>query len=231
MRIAIDLHIHSALSPCAQDDMTPNNIVNMALIKGLDAIAITDHNSCDNVKAALAVADSRIIILPGMELQSREEVHILCYFTEFSELEGFEAFVRPYLQPSPFDPVMFGRQLIMDENDEIIGEREDLLISSADLSIDEIVPEVRRRGGAAVPAHIDRPSFSIISQLGFIPPELEFKTFEISSLGLTTFLRDEKSAYITSSDAHYLENILERESFLSVEACSSSAIIRSLLCS
>ena len=231
MRIAIDLHIHSALSPCAQDDMTPNNIVNMSLIKGLDAIAITDHNSCDNVGAAMKVAGSEIVVLPGMELQSREEVHILCYFASLSDLKTFESFVRPYFQPSLFDPLMFGRQLIMDENDEITGEREELLISSIDLSIDEIVPEVRRLGGVAVPAHIDRPSFSIISQLGFIPPELGFKTFEISALGLTSFPRDEKAFYISSSDAHYLENILERESFLSVEECSASAIIQSLLCS
>jgi len=164
-----------------------------------------------------------------MELQSREEVHILCYFAELAALEGFETVVRANLPPSPFDPRMFGRQLIMDENDEIIGEREDLLLASVDLSIDEVVLEVRSRGGVAVPAHIDRPSFSIISQLGFVPPELAFKTFELSSRGLATFPREKDVAYITSSDAHYLENILERENYLSVSDCSASAIIQHLL--
>ena len=94
MMIAVDLHIHTALSPCADDDMTPNNIVNMALIKGLDAIAITDHNSCDNVEAVIKVAGDRLLVVPGMEVQTREEVHLLCYFDDLDKLIHFDGIIR-----------------------------------------------------------------------------------------------------------------------------------------
>lgn len=229
MRIAVDLHIHSALSPCAQDDMTPNNIVNMALLKGLDAIAITDHNSCDNVCSAMKVAGSRLVIIPGIEVQSREEVHLLCYFAELTTLFGFEAVVRYHLHGPANDPTRFGRQLILNERDEVIGEKNKLLISSVDLSIDEIVGEVRKRGGVVVPAHVDRPSYSIFSQLGFISPELGFKVLEISKNGAGIFPRDDKITYLSSSDAHCLEDILEREIFLFVDDLSAYSLLKSLV--
>ena len=231
MRIAVDLHIHSALSPCAHEDMTPNNIVNMALIKGLDAIAVTDHNSCDNIRSVLAVAGDELVILPGMELQSMEEVHMLCYFADVTDLEDFEAFVvRSHLTDLKNNPQFFGRQLIMDESDEITGEREEMLISSLELSIEDVVMEVKKRGGVVVPAHIDRSSYSIISQLGFIPPEYDFNVLEISQNGLQTYVRDDSDTvtYISSSDAHCLEDILERESFIYVEERSASGILQSI---
>lgn len=228
MRIAVDLHIHSALSPCAEDDMTPNNIVNMALLKELDAIAITDHNGCDNVCSAMKVAGSRLVILPGIEVQSREEVHLLCYFAELAALVEFEAVVGYHLHGPANDPTQFGRQLILNERDEVIGEKEKLLISSVDLSIDEIVGEVRRRGGVVVPAHVDRPSYSILSQLGFIPPELGFKMLEISKNGAGFLPQDDKFSYLSSSDAHCLGDILEREVFLFVDDLSAYSLLKSL---
>jgi len=228
VRIAVDLHIHSALSPCAQDDMTPNNIVNMAVLKGLDAIAITDHNSCDNVGSAMAAAGSRLVILPGMEVQSREEVHLLCYFAELAALDRFGSIVRYHLHAPANDPRRFGHQLIINEKDEIIGEKSELLISSIDLSIDEIVFEVRKRGGVVVPAHVDRPSYSILSQLGFISPELGFNTLEVSKSCSGIISHDDKFSYFFSSDAHCLEDILERESFIFVDELSSNSIIQRL---
>src|SRR5690554_3641144 len=108
---AIDLHIHSALSPCSDDDMTPNNIVNMALICGLDAIAVTDHNSCDNVEAVIKAANGRIIVVPGLELQTIEEVHLLCYFQDLPSLYTFQEQINCLYDGIPNTPSIFGRQL------------------------------------------------------------------------------------------------------------------------
>lgn len=216
MMIAVDLHIHSALSPCADDDMTPNNIVNMALLKGLDAIAITDHNSCDNVEAVMRVAGDRLLIVPGMEVQTREEVHLLCYFDNLDNLISFDEIIRDHLPNILNKPEVFGHQYIMNELDEVVGDRNELLISSIDMSIDELVEVVRTNSGIVVPAHVNRPSYSILSQLGFIPAELGFRMFEISQdYG---YLADEysKMKYFHSSDAHSLGQILERESYINV---------------
>jgi len=229
MRIAVDLHIHSVLSPCADSDMTPNNIVNMALLKGLDAIAITDHNSCDNVGAAMKVAGDRLIIVPGMEVQTREEVHLLCYFSNMDKLLAFDELIRRSFPGIPNNPELFGKQQIMNELDEIIGERSEMLISSIDMSIDEVVEEVRRNSGIVVPAHVNRSSYSIISQLGFIPPELGFRMLEISQNSID-YLAPEylKMPYFYSSDAHSLGQILERECFITVDNLSTTGILKFL---
>ncbi len=228
MRIAVDLHIHSVLSPCADSDMTPNNIINMALLKGLDAIAITDHNSCDNVEAAMKVAGDRLIIVPGMEVQTREEVHLLCYFSNMDKLLAFDVQVRRNFIGILNNPELFGKQQIMNEWDEVIGERREMLISSIDMSIDEVVEEVRRNSGVVVPAHVNRSSYSIISQLGFIPPELGFRMLEISQNN--GYLAPEylKMPHFYSSDAHSLGQILERECFITVENLSTTGILKFL---
>ncbi len=224
MDIAVDLHIHSALSPCADDDMTPNNIVNMALLKKLDAIAITDHNSCGNVEAVINVAGSRILILPGIEVQTKEEVHLLCYFGGVDKLLDFGELIESKLPDIVNVPQIFGNQLIMNERDEVIGRKENLLISSVDLSIDEVLDEVYMRDGVSVPAHIDKPSYSIISQLGFVPPSLSKGMLEISrNKKLSTNYPSHRLFY--SSDAHQLWQILERESFLTVDKLSFSDIL------
>lgn len=228
MKIAVDLHIHSALSPCADDDMTPNNIVNMALLKNLDAISVTDHNSCDNVEAIMKVANSKLIVVPGMEVQTKEEVHLLCYFGDLDRLMDFGELIRSKLPNIANVPGAFGNQLIMDEEDRILGQREQLLISSVDLSLDEILEEVYKREGALIPAHIDRPSFSIISQLGFIPESLRNGMVEISSLDSKYNNKFPKEKILYSSDAHQLGQILERESFLYVDKLSVSDIINAL---
>ncbi|MFO7153605.1 MAG: PHP domain-containing protein [Caldicoprobacter oshimai] len=226
MRIAVDLHIHSALSPCADDDMTPNNIVNMAVLKGLDAIAITDHNSCDNVKAIMKVADDRVLVLPGMEVQTKEDVHLLCYFDDIKSLLDFDAHIRNFMPKMPNVPHIFGNQYIMDENDQIIGEREHLLLSSLDLSVDQIVQLVSQRGGVVVPAHVDRPSYSIISQLGLIPPDLGFNVLEVSKFDTNYTMYLQGFRYIHSSDAHQLGQILEREMLIDIYNVSLTAIIQ-----
>jgi len=226
MKIAIDLHIHSALSPCADDDMTPNNIVNMAILKGLDAIAITDHNSCDNVQAVMNVADGRILVLPGMEVQTKEDVHLLCYFEDIEGLLDFDACIRHFMPQVPNVPHLFGNQYIMDQNDQIIGERKELLLSSLDLSVEQVVQLVIQRGGVVVPAHIDRPSYSIISQLGFIPSNLGFNVLEFLKFDMNYTIYYQEYKHIYSSDAHQLGQILEREMLIDIYNVSLTDIIQ-----
>jgi len=228
MKIAVDLHIHSALSPCADDDMTPNNIVNMAILKKLDAISVTDHNSCDNVEAIMKVAKSKLVVVPGMEVQTKEEVHLLCYFKDLDKLLDFGELIRSRLPNIANVPKVFGNQLIIDEKDRVLGQREQLLISSVDLSIEQVLEEVYKRQGALVPAHIDRPSFSIISQLGFIPESLRNGTVEISCRDNKYSDKFTEEKILHSSDAHHLGQILERESFLYVDKLSVSDIICTL---
>lgn len=218
MKCYYDLHIHSALSPCADDTMTPNNIVNMAIIKGLDVIAVTDHNSCGNVRSVMEVArETGLIVIPGMELETSEEVHLLCYFKELEAAEEFEKIVRASAAPIANRPDIFGNQLYYDAEDEVVGAEERMLVTASGLDFSGAVEAVHNLGGAAVPAHIDRTSFSVISNLGFIPENDNIKTLEITAKNV----EEMKNSYqdykiITSSDAHYLGDISERERFLEV---------------
>ncbi len=211
MSFYYDLHIHSALSPCGDEDMTPNNIVNMAYIKGLDVIAITDHNSCRNARAVMTAGKGKVKVIPGMEVTTSEEVHALCYFSNIDAAEDMGEFIYQHMQGVKNDPEIFGRQLVMNENDEIVGEEEKLLVNAVNLDIYEVSAAAKSRGGLFVPAHIDKSSYSITSNLGFLPPDLVVDGLEITERGLG----QHASTYadygvLTSSDAHYLENIAEQ---------------------
>ena len=225
---AVDLHIHTALSPCGDDDMTPNNIVNMAMLCGLDAIAITDHNSCDNVEAVIKAADGRIVVVPGMELQTREEVHLLCYFGGLSALYAFRKQLNGCYDGVPNTPSIFGNQRILNERDEIVGEKVQSLLTSLSLSLDDAVALVRRYGGVPVPAHINRPSYSVLSQLGFLPPSLHLSLLEFSQNFPISFPDYPGCCFIFSSDAHTLGDILDRKMFLPVEKITSEHIVEFL---
>lgn len=210
MEIFYDLHIHSALSPCGDNDMTPNNIVNMSILKGLDVIALTDHNSCGNVRSAIAAAAGRILVIPGMEIETSEEVHMVSLFPNVESAEEMERILRSSCAPVKNRPEIFGNQYYMDENDEIIGEEENLLVTATGLDIYSVTENVRALGGAVMPAHIDRSSYSVLSNLGFIPPDLSVKSVEITAKNRESML-DEYSKYnvFTDSDAHYLWDISE----------------------
>jgi hypothetical protein len=222
-RLAVDLHIHSAISPCADDEMTPCNIANMAYLKGLDAIAITDHNACDNVAAVMAAAGDRLLVIPGMEVQTEEEVHVLAYFRTLDDALSFSAVIREHLPGIPNRPALFGHQWIMDAEDQSVGEREDMLLASVDLSMDEVVKLIREKGGTAVPAHVDRDSYSVLSQLGFMPRHLPVTAIEVSHGGVNP-LGDEWRI-LTSSDAHRLGDMLEQEFFIDVPKKDVDSII------
>lgn len=222
MRIYYDFHIHTALSPCASNDMTPCNIVNMARLKGLDAIAVTDHNSVKNVPAVISAGKrAGITVIAGMEIETAEEVHVLSLFpTEKAAFKVWRAVDEslPYIANNK---EIFGSQLIMDENDVITGEEGRLLLTASSLSLQEVFLLVKSVDGVAIPAHIDRQSNSIISNLGFMPSDLDAEAIEISCAAtLTEYLNDNKylNKYkiILNSDAHRLGDISEKINFVDV---------------
>lgn len=226
MKLYYDLHIHSALSPCGDNDMTPNNIVNMSIIKGLDMIAVTDHNSCGNVRSVMKAAGDRLLVIPGMEVETSEEIHIVCYFPGIESAEEMGEYVKKHLPPIKNREEIFGEQLFMDFEDNIVGKEENLLVTATELDIFSVVKKVRELGGAAVPAHIDRSSYSVLSNLGIIPDELLFKTVEITAKNRGKMEEYEKKyQIITNSDAHYLEDIAEPEFFIELMAKSTEKVI------
>lgn len=221
--ISYDFHIHSCLSPCGDNDMTPCNIAGMAFVKKLDAFALTDHNSCRNCASTKKVADSYgILFIPGMELTTAEEIHVLCYFPTVEKAMEWDRFVYSRLQKIDNSPEIFGQQLILDENDRIVKQEDKLLINATNITFDEVFILVQDYGGVAVPAHIDKNSNSLISQLGFVPENSTFSCFEVNDSSSYDALC-EKNPYLktcrvlTSSDAHYLGDINEPVNFINME--------------
>jgi predicted metal-dependent phosphoesterase TrpH len=188
--------------------MTPSNIAGMASIKGLSLISLTDHNSGRNLKTmAKAAANFGIQFVPGIEVTTAEEVHVLTYFKDVDNAYGFGEILYNSLPNITNRPSIFGHQLIISENDELAGELDRLLLQATPFSIDEIVRLVRDSGGCTVPAHINRDSFSVLANLGFIPSGL-FRAAEIyTDLPCTAI---DPSLYILhSSDAHNLGDVSE----------------------
>ncbi|MDR3084830.1 MAG: PHP domain-containing protein [Christensenellaceae bacterium] len=220
---AVDLHIHSCLSPCADDDMTPNNILGMAHLKGLDAVAITDHNAWQNLPAAAKVAEQYgIVLLPGLEVTTREEVHMLCYFKGLEEAAAFGEVVQKTLF-LPNNKALFGNQLILDENDAFLGEIEPLLIQASSFGVEELLPLARGFGGLCVPAHINKKANSMISNLGFLPLNRPYAAVEVfKKMPLQADTGD--YLLLNSSDAHQLGDISEREFYLRFEEKSLESL-------
>lgn len=201
--------------------MTPNNIVNMAALSGLDAIAVSDHNSVGNVRAAMEVAKGvGITVVPGMEVETSEEVHILTLYPAIEAAEAAAAEVYKKLPDIKNRPEIFGQQAFMDKEDNITGYEEKLLISSCGMSVNELFDLVKSVGGIFIPAHVDRHSYSVLTNLGFIPDDIYIKRIEVSRMteDVDAFLgaRPELSKYeiFRNSDAHYLEDIAQAEAFL-----------------
>jgi PHP family Zn ribbon phosphoesterase len=216
----------------------------MALLKGLDIIALTDHNSGENVPAVLACAKGTdLMVVPGMELETQEEVHIICLFPDYSSLSKLQDIVYEKLPPIPNRPDIFGNQIIMDSEDESTGECDKFLITACEISVEDIFDLVSELGGVAYPAHIDRDSYSILTNLGGIPESykgmyLELSDYKDRERQDSRFDRDFSSKipgllskgyhFIKSSDAHYLGNILEAGNFLELEERSIPALLRKL---
>lgn len=225
MNIFCDLHIHSCLSPCGDMLMTPNNIVAMAFIKQLDAIAVCDHNTAENLPAVKEVADMMgVVLLPGMELTTREEAHMLAYFPDVDSAVRFGRLVHEHLPPIPNRPEFFGRQVIMDAQDEEVGEERTLLISALDWSFEECERQIHLHGGLCVPAHINRGSNGVLNALGFLPGGARYDALEISDAVAMPPIDITGQRTLRSSDAHYLENILEPTFQLEVREKSAQGV-------
>ncbi len=203
-----DLHVHTALSPCAGDSATPPNIVASAIENGMQMIAVTDHNSAENVGAVVKCGKLHgLKVIPGMEVASREEAHMLCLLNTVESALELQQIVYAALPNEPNRPDYFGKQLVMDGEGTVTGECMRLLMGAADLSIDAIMREVHRLGGLAIAAHVDRPSFSIIANLGMVPPGAELDAVEISAMltkdeAIARFPSIEGFPVIAGSDAH-----------------------------
>lgn len=215
MELYYDLHIHSCLSPCGDMDMTPNNIAGMAYLKGLQIIALTDHNTCRNAPALIRAAEQYgLIVLPGMELTTMEEVHVVCLFAELEDAMAFDSYVYERLMKIRNKTDIFGEQVIMDENDEPVGEEEYFLTNATEISFDQVYDAVTAHHGIMIPAHLDKSTTSLLSNLGFIPPDSKFTCAEVKNLDkLHGLLRDhpylQNCRIISDSDAHYLPDISE----------------------
>ena len=219
MLIKCDLHIHSALSPCAENDMTPGNIVGMSCINGLDVIAITDHQTCGNVRSAITAANRlytsekrKIVVIPGMEIECQEGFHLLALFPDVQTAEDFEKELSNTRLTVKNRPEIFGRQILFDEDDNEKGEVEGLLLTACEWSSNQIASEILALGGLVIPAHIDRDSYSILIHLGAFPPEYPVRAFELSKgCDLSVFFEKHPDLkhlpYVMNSDAHRLEDI------------------------
>lgn len=234
MNLTYDLHIHSCLSPCGDDDMTPANLVGMAAVKGLDLIALTDHNSCRNCSAAMAWGEEyNVTVLPGMELCTSEEVHAVCLFPSLSDAMEFDAYVYKKLLQIKNNPAIFGKQQIMNAQEQIIDTEPFLLINSTDISFDLLWELVQEFHGVMFPAHIDKAANSLLSNLGFIPPDSKFSCAEVHDMKNLHRLQKE-NPYLEScrilcnSDAHYLEDIKEPYHTINAKSRNLQDIIDSL---
>lgn len=229
-----DLHIHSVLSPCADLEMSPINIINKAKERKLDIIGLTDHNSTKQCKVCCEIGEkNNIFVLCGAEVTTKEEVHCLTFFENFEKLFAFQKYIDIHLPKINNDVQRFGYQLIVDEDENIIDEEEFLLHSALDVSIDALAEKVHELNGLFIPAHVNRPKFSLISQLGFIPPDIKADAFEISKhLSRADFYKQyaylKNKTVIQNSDAHFIDAIGETYTEFDLQSVSFSNIAKAL---
>ena len=231
MNVYYDLHLHSCLSPCGDMDMTPNNLVNMAALLGLQVIALTDHNTCLNCEAAMKVGDAvGVLVIPGMELTTAEDIHAVCLFPTLEKALAFSAYVDEHRVKVKNKTEIYGRQVIMNEDDEEIGEIEHLLIPASFIGIAEAYRVAQEHGGICYPAHIERDSLSILSVLGEIDPYCGFRTAELADITKLDELKKQHPILnsmniVTCSDAHYLENMRDAANTIDVPELTREAVI------
>ncbi len=208
-----DLHIHTILSPCGDLQMSPANIVRQACAKQLDIIAITDHNTTRQAPLIQKLAaETGLFVLCGAEVTSKEEAHCLTYFPDLNTLNLFQVYLDQHLPEIKNDTNSFGYQVCVDENEDIVFEEERLLISGINQSIEQIEQKVHELNGIFIPAHINRSMFSVVSQLGFVPPDLNYDALELSRHTTIEEYKKNNSylknaVFIQNSDSHMVETI------------------------
>lgn len=231
-RYYYDLHIHSCLSPCGDNDSTPNNIVGMGVLNGLQIMALTDHNSCKNCPAFFEAAKRQgIIPIPGMELTTAEDIHLVCLFEDLESALKFDNLIQTRLIRIYNRPDIFGDQLVMNGMDEVIDSEKYLLSNATNISLDEASLLVNEYGGICYPAHIDREANGIISILGMMPQDTHYPTVELHDGSKEEKYRSEhgleNTRVVVSSDAHCLWDISEAEHWIEIpDEPYSSALVR-----
>lgn len=221
-RYYYDLHIHSCLSPCAENDMTPCNIAGLAALNGLNIVALTDHNSGKNCPAFYKAAKNYgVIPVAGMELTTAEDIHLVCLFPTLEDAMNFSDEIDKRRIRVKNRKDIFGDQLIMDEEDNVLGEEEDLLPNATTVSLDEAPTLVEKHNGVCYPAHIDREANGIIAILGELPKTPEFSSVEIHDRENTdAYVKEhnlEGKTVVVSSDAHMIEQLREKENYFDLE--------------
>ncbi|MCL2029938.1 MAG: PHP domain-containing protein [Oscillospiraceae bacterium] len=222
-----DFHLHSCLSPCADDDCTPANLAGMCKLAGLDAVALTDHNTSANCRAFLKHADRHgLIALPGMELTTSEEVHVVCLFAALDAAERFSGEIYARLPDVKNRPERFGNQRLCDEDDQPAGQLDKFLLTATDIGIYDVAAAAARLGGIAFPAHIDREAFSLLSNLGLWDDGMGF-AFAERTRG-ADLSRLPGIPYLINSDAHRLDAVPDAEFRLEAEFPTAQSIIDAL---
>lgn len=214
-----DLHIHTVLSACAEVEMIPPLIVRRARRLGLGLIAVADHNACANAEAVIRAAEGTgLTVLPGMELQTREEVHLLCLFDTVEQCLAWQGEVWKLLPPLANREEFFGAQYVVDAEGEWVRTEERLLAASADIALEDAIARVHALGGLAIPAHVDRPSFSLLANLGMVPPKLGADALEVTvrfqpEAGFAQWPDLRAWPLVVNGDAHRLNDIQNRTLF------------------
>lgn len=231
-RIAADLHIHTALSPCAADEMTPPSIVQAAIEQGLDMIAICDHNSAGNAAAVQEAAGAALSVLAGMEITTAEEAHVLGLFPDAEHALAASEEVGSRLPRMKGRSPQFGEQWLLDASGAVIGRETRMLSASSGLVLEEAVALIKRHSGLAVASHVDRPSYSVTSQLGMIPPECGLDALEISAAGFQAGRQAGFAGlgwpFVVSSDSHYLSEIGAGRAWLEAAEATFEELARAL---
>jgi PHP family Zn ribbon phosphoesterase len=232
MKVYYDLHMHSCLSPCGADDMTPNNLVNMAALAGLEVIAVADHNTTRNVPAMTKVGEQvGVLVVPAMELTTKEDIHVLCLLPSLEAAEDFRQYVYERLPQRKNRPKAFGHQYVMDENDEILEEEPQLLAFGSSIGVYETKKLLEEFGGLAVPAHIDRASYSLIGVMGLIDPAMGFSVYETTPNCDRVALMEQyhfSGGFLSNSDAHDLTAIPDASRTLEIAERTPQAVIEAV---
>ncbi|MCX7816479.1 MAG: PHP domain-containing protein [Syntrophales bacterium] len=231
-RLLCDFHIHTCLSPCADLSMTPRAIVKKAIEKSLNVIAICDHNASENVKYVQKAAKGEsILILPGIEVTTKEEVHVLGIFKSIYQLQTFQRYIYDHL-PGQNNEELFGCQAVVNEKDFVEKINDRFLLGATTLSLQDVVNMIHHLKGLAIASHVDRQAFGVIGQLGFIDETMNFDALEITGGNRKSFRQKYPELnhfpLIESSDAHYLKDIGKHSTVINVKKATFNEIAKAL---
>ena len=229
MNYSFDLHLHSCLSPYGGEAMTPKNISTMCAHAGYDIVALTDYNSCGNSAAFQKACEAvGVLAVPGMELCLREDAHVLCLFPDLERALAFSDYVRGKLTDLENNPDIFGTQVLMDENDQVLGQETAFLVGSADIGAYEVVALAEQYGGVAIPSHLDSDSYSLLSNLGLWDPDMGFKLAEVSMDCPDSFYTRpglEGLRFIKGCNAHTIDQIPNQYQTMELPERTAQAVI------